>query len=390
MTSFKVGSIFNNHTKRRARAIVPAALFLLVIPVAFAQLERAGPVSAANGFPAWYQDKTGISLEFCTPLNDAELAGGWCVLTTGDTTAPENINNFPTQFADEHFFYLANASGTTTFGGKAKLVIALEGIYDGSANSQAVFARVRVDARGLPPGTYKVYHPYGVIGPVTLDAGNDRLFVTEDIGLNCLPGHFECALAGSIGPFLLASPTPGGAQFPPVVGPATGKLYIADPARVGPVTGSPVSQNYFRLVSLSGGGGGGGGGEQEILVSSTGAAGRINDFTINGRLYTTTIPGRVTVDRASYTNDGVTRRVDVFATVVPTTQSRIPGAATLPVTTPNLGYYHGPCSITPGTGALRAPVGQTAIPMRTTGQVSWGQSIPAGAPAHSHQSLRRG
>ena len=37
---------------------------------AHAVLERAGPVNIApsvGGFPAWYQDTTGLALEFCAP-----------------------------------------------------------------------------------------------------------------------------------------------------------------------------------------------------------------------------------------------------------------------------------------------------------------------------------
>ena len=36
-------------------------------------LERVGPTSTANGFPLWYQDKSGLALEFCSPLNQAEI-----------------------------------------------------------------------------------------------------------------------------------------------------------------------------------------------------------------------------------------------------------------------------------------------------------------------------
>ena len=63
-------------------------------------------------------------------------------------------------------------------------------------------------------GTYTVYHPYGVWTFPGMAAG-DKLFFTEDVGLGCV-GTFECTLGTSIGPFLLPSPTSGGAQVPPI------------------------------------------------------------------------------------------------------------------------------------------------------------------------------
>ena len=47
-------------------------------------------------------------------------------------------------------------------------------------------------------------------------------------------------LVPQVGPFLLPSDAPGGAELPPIAGPVPGKMYIADPARVGPVTGSSL------------------------------------------------------------------------------------------------------------------------------------------------------
>ena len=38
-------------------------------------LERVGPTSTVNGYPTWYQDTTGVTLEFCSPLNTAERVG---------------------------------------------------------------------------------------------------------------------------------------------------------------------------------------------------------------------------------------------------------------------------------------------------------------------------
>ncbi|MFL5413891.1 MAG: hypothetical protein ACJ79D_21200, partial [Myxococcales bacterium] len=83
------------------------SLFMLSITFpAHAALQRVGPVSNApsiGGFPTWYQDKGGLALEFCDPMNQSEVAGGWCLLLPPDVpTVPET---FPTPFFDEHFYF---------------------------------------------------------------------------------------------------------------------------------------------------------------------------------------------------------------------------------------------------------------------------------------------
>src|SRR4051812_46150055 len=84
-------------TARRVSFIGSLFMLFLAFP-AHAVLERQGPVSndpQIGGFPTWYQDTTGLALEFCDPLNQSELDGGWCVLLNTDTVVPES---FPTVF----------------------------------------------------------------------------------------------------------------------------------------------------------------------------------------------------------------------------------------------------------------------------------------------------
>jgi hypothetical protein len=85
---------------------------------------------AIGGYPTWFQDKSGLALEFCDPKNQAELTGGWCTLIPPTpATAPET---FPTNFFVEHF------------------------------GDQVTFGRIRVDISPAPyAGTYTVYHPFG-------------------------------------------------------------------------------------------------------------------------------------------------------------------------------------------------------------------------------------
>src|SRR5690349_9434553 len=81
----------------------------LTLP-SLAELKRVGPVNTdprVGSYPAWYQDKNSLTLEFCNPLNQSEVDGGWCLLLPGDVTIPEN---FPTNFFDEHFYYAGDAA----------------------------------------------------------------------------------------------------------------------------------------------------------------------------------------------------------------------------------------------------------------------------------------
>jgi hypothetical protein len=350
----------------RERITLLLLLLLTLVSGASAQLERVGPVDPAYGYPAWYQDRTGLAMEFCTPLNQAELDGGYCLLLPGNTVAPEK---YPVtgQFSDEHFYWAADALITFNLpaGGtsKARLVLALEAAFAAGPvipGDQIVFSRVRVNVPNLPySGTYTVYHPFGTWTFPNQVAG-DRLFFTEDFGI-CQPGQFDCVLATSTAPFLLPSATPGGPELPAIAGPVPGKLYIADPARIGPLTGSPVGQNFFRIEGPNG-----------FVIQTT-------DFTMMGRVMTGPIPGRVTINRASYASNTTGNTLDVFATAQPTTQGRLPGSNKPAVVTPVLTFMSAPCGVN-ATGGYIAPSGATESQMFGNGSVYWGQAAPANVP----------
>jgi hypothetical protein len=397
---------------------------IFAAPASHAALERVGPVNTTWGFPDWYQDTSGLMLDFCTPATAAELSGGWCLLLPPVPSVvpeifPPPANN-PDAFSVEHFYWAADAAAPRTF----RFRMSLEGSFATltvTPGQQIVFARMRAFFPTAPlSGNYTIYHPFGTMNVPNIVAGG-KLFFTQDVGLTCAPGSFDCALATPMGPFLLPSATPGGAEVPPipllqpgqdpfydalVAGgaatplPGTGRKYIADPARVGPVTGSPlapiVSQatvdltgnplvpgvvlnpNRYRV---------------EVTDPSTGVITLVYDtdqFTLQGRVFEQVVPGRVTVDRASYARPTASggNKLDVFATALPTVQGRVPGGAPLPSSQPILVYYEAPCGID-AAGALTVPVDPVtgaalpAIPMFAA--LNWkyvvGQSQPAVVPA---------
>jgi len=350
-----------------------AVLMALSLSAAIAELERVGPVDPEHGYPMWYQDKTGLTLEFGAPLNQAELDGGWLSIASADVpsgTAPET---FPDNFAGEHFYWTAGCrvrQGNVD----ARLILALEAAFateEPVPGDQIVFGRIRIRIDDLPfDGTYTVYTPYGMRVYENQVAG-ERLIATEDVGI-CTFGLFEGALKSGVGPFLLPSNIPGGPELPPVTGPVPGKLYIADPARSGPVTGSPLpnymtsagvrNPNIFRVEGPNG------------FVLET-----VN-FALTGRIYTDPLPNLIEVDRASYTQTASLLRLDVFTTGLPTLPSRLPGAPIPSRIMPVLSFYNAPPGVDPVTGDPTAPTGETEIPMFNAGNSYWAQSQPLSVP----------
>lgn len=250
------------------RSLVAVASLFIVLAAfaapAFAQpfqdpvqgLARVGPVTQTHGYPDWYQDKTGITLELCVPKSQLELDESWCGFGAEETAFPES---FPNQWAEEHFYWMADARL-----GDARLVLGLEATFAQEIvkpGDQVVFGRLRLRYDDVPAsGTYTFYTPYGKFVFPNVPAG-ERIIQTFDIGFACPAGQFDCALTSHVGPFLLASNTPGGPELPPVFGP--GGTYIASPGRQGPVTGSPLEDyvvgdgttrnpNIFRIEAPAG------------------------------------------------------------------------------------------------------------------------------------------
>ena len=411
--------------KQRLNLIATAVSLFLITAPAYAVLERMGPVNTAptvGGYPAWFQDRTGVAIEFCDVKSQAELDGGWCLLLPGDVTFPES---FPANFFDEHFYWAAdNVLSDPARGFTAKLVLAVEAAFaQGPAipGDQMTFGRMRVQTTGAPfDGDYRVITPYSDVTYAGQGLGQ-RIFDTLDIGVACI-GTFECTLGTPIGPYLLPSPVAGGAEVPPMpdlkaapagtdpfydqmvalgagptADPGTGKMYIADPARVGTVTGSPLppftarnvdgtttvrDHNTFRIEVSDPASG-------QVFYTLDGES----NFTLMGRLMTGSLQGQVTGARAVYKADaaGTVTAVDVFANATPTAQARIPAQPQQPAVKPILAFYDQPCAgaivLDPTTGTPVVTNGPYAAPagvahdMLVTDRDYWGQSQPGGLPA---------
>jgi len=396
-----------------ARAVALALALATSSFSAHAVLERVGPVDtspAGGSYPAWYQDTTGITLEFCSP-SVAELNGGWCLLLP-PAPAPEV---FPNQFFDEHFYFASTAQMSTQQAGKALLVMAEEGAFATGPvipGDQITFSRIRVVLNPVPvTGTYRFIHPYGE--EIIDGVAGGKIFFTDDVGISCAQGQFDCSLASRMGPFLLPSATPGGPEMPaltaanptpdtdpahfgglfaPTPYPGTGKAYIADPSRIGPVTGSSLpdfvdstgalrNHNIFRVEGPAGAGLG--------INPATGAVVdwiETTDFTLMGRLFDGAMPTRATVERASYTRNANGLKLDVLAVGEPATNSRLPTQPPAAKEASTLTFFDAPCAgVVDAAGNIRppysAPVGAVETQMFSTGSHFWGQTNPAALPA---------
>ena len=264
--------------------MVVFALFILVLffaggQTAHALLSAAGPVDPVNGFPTWYQDGTGVTLEQC---NFSAASPDPNCIPAGPAVVPIPGIDFREAFwwtATAQAPDLGNVSG-------ALLVIGLEAAFatgEPVAGQQIVFARIRVRADVFVAGVYTVTHPFGTSVYNVTNPGRRAINDTIDFGVAA--GDFLTVLGTSIGPFLsCANPAPPAGYLGNFGVPCT-------------VTGSPFGTNIFQIVG-------------------PGTLTNTNQFNVSGKIFLGT---PMNIQRSTYgrTPAGA-GRVDVFATSLPT------------------------------------------------------------------------
>jgi len=197
-------------------------------------LVAVGPVSQDHGFPVWYKDATGLTLELCLDHQNP-----LCNFLPGDVPDPNNPISFPGNFPEEAFWFMGDALLDTGGGGGAGLVLGLEAAFAGGGpvpGDQITFGRVRIRADINVAGDYTVTHPYGQDVFTGVPTGPNGINMTEDIGIGAF-GDYSGALNSRIGPFLVWDNTP----------PAPPPGFVSDPLIDHPVTGSPFGTNFFRI-----------------------------------------------------------------------------------------------------------------------------------------------
>jgi hypothetical protein len=266
-------------------------------------LTSVGPVSATDGFPVWYKDKTGLRLEGCVATADPLCPARGPL---PDETAPVS---FPDNYPDEAFYSLTNANLNTANGGKALAVVALEQAFRNGPvepGDQVTFARVRLKITSATDGVdYKITTPAGVKTVQTSKPG--LVFDTEDIGIGGA-GDFSGALGGRVGPFLSWDTYPTDATLKPDA--AGNDTYLGDGATLHKIKGSPYGTNIFRIE-------GPGINPNPTVDACPTVAGALADcletdlFTVQGKIATTS---GVTAEQATYSRSGSSGgTLDVYA-----------------------------------------------------------------------------
>lgn len=202
----------------------------------------AGPIDLRHGFPAWYQDNTGVKLELC--VEDPTF----CLTTVADTTLLPLIDDAASNWIDEAFYWSAEAEINRAIGGKVRLVLALEAAFGASGDiavgQQIVFGRVRIRIDKLTAGqTYTVTHPFGT--KTFVADGSGAINTTTDIGCGAGPCDFQQSLSSSITRFL---------KWDPAVAPAAPAGYLGNPSVDHKIIGSPTGNNIFKVQGPNAGG----------------------------------------------------------------------------------------------------------------------------------------
>jgi len=300
----------NKNIKNKSILKKTAALFILLqaatVGSASAALKSLGPVNASYGYPNWYQDLSGYTLDLCVPETQAELDAGICLILPANVPSGTVPELFPSNFSVEHFYAGASSTLATNSslagvrGGSATLFLSLEASFINGkpkAGDQVVFSRTRIRIKNLPSdGNYRVINPYGVVEFPNMKAG-EAINYTDDFGVNCGIGRFDCVLNSSMGSFLRPI-NPDGTQKAPI---ALGAgLYISDGVALERVQGGPFG-NKFRVEGPNIGGPG-----IDFIETDL--------FTLNGKIHTAPIPSPLKILSASYSRSvAAGAKVDVFA-----------------------------------------------------------------------------
>jgi hypothetical protein len=295
--------------QKRIAAVVALAAAIYGTP-AHAVLLDHGPLDPVITFPTWYRDLNGVALQQCrSSTSSPNAAAGLAPMCFPLAATP---GAFAGNLGGELFYH----DVSTALTGPAfslRYVTALEMAYlsatgDPARGQEVVFARIRVVMAPSVPGTYKVTHPYGVEVFPDVGTGPRAVFFTEDIVP--VPGNFDAALGGRVGPFLQWDQLLPGESLTVTNAAGATEQFVGDPNYDHTFTGSPFGTNFLRVDGPPG--------------SNLDGAG--NDFMLTplaavlGQLYTAPIPAPLAIKRASYTRDpaaGITG-VDVWAQALPT------------------------------------------------------------------------
>ena len=321
-------------------AVVLTSVLVPLAP-ANAALADVGPV-AANGYPAYYEDASGLRLRLCD-----DPAQGCAMPELPNPNAPVS---YPDNYAGENFFFAA-ATADASYEAALEAAYTTEGATPGE---EILFSRIRIRLDGLQPGaTYRITHPYGELdleATPSTDPTPGEINYTDDQGCMAAPcGDFRSTLAGFVGD---ASATSMGFLTRAGFNPATAGAGtpIGDPLTPHAVQGSPFGTNFVRIEGPNAGGPG-------IDVSMQ------ESFTIEGQTYGSVDPNRPsTPDLAALSDSGPSSTDNITNVTTPSFTGTAPANGRVDLL------------------ADGAVVGTTTASAQGTYDVSPGAALAAGTP----------
>ena len=308
-------------SKHMRIAIAAVVLALSVVPAAVAGLSNVGvspdfnSVTTSNGFPQWYTDANGVTVDLPVPPIGDGLTAPTMIYEA--LTPSSNVVAQRAGFDTEAFYYntKADPKNFRTAYGKIVATSGLEASYANGTpteGQQVVFSRIRIKAPVRVAGTYTFTHPWGSetinVTQADISSTNKGIFFTKDFGLNTgwisdgaggwlpvgAPGGFYSVLqsGNTVSTFLRA------------VNPAPPAGWIGDGVTLSTVTGSPSGYNKVRLAgpdpNLDGRG-------HNFVETSL--------FVVSGHIPSSTaVPLPLKIDRATSSNLDGTRSIDLFLT----------------------------------------------------------------------------
>jgi hypothetical protein len=236
---------------------IAAALLLIAsaAPAAWGALADLGIPIDPHGYPAYYEDGAGLQLELCLPppAGNASRAD-LCVFSPLDTNSPILV-------AGESFWWMADSEIAMPGGGRARLILGIEGTFGGAEapidGQQIAFGRTRIRIDTPVAGTYTITHPYATQVFEVTDVAAGINYTADIGGANFLSPviGFRGTLAAPIGPFLTWPnyATNPALQVRAADGVTVLEQYVGDPNVPSPVVGGP-NGNLFRIQGPAGSG----------------------------------------------------------------------------------------------------------------------------------------
>jgi hypothetical protein len=175
--------------------LVTGLVSALAVWPAYAQLTGVSPGVNRTGYPAWYEDDTGVRVNICI---DNRLCLGGDTRPNRNRPADPRVDANPRRaglqpnMPDEAFFAIARAETDLNRGGRIRWRGVLEGAYSSAApraGREITFTRTQVTGSNINPAAYpegtelRFVTPYGELtGTVTADETLDRVRLESPLG----------------------------------------------------------------------------------------------------------------------------------------------------------------------------------------------------------------